>query len=97
MTARRGETATESHLVANGFEKFHNGPPKVSKLADCSSAKKCSKCVASGNAVLTIRSRYTADGRQNNWFGGGGHTLFFVPVQYWWVVFLILGVVFAFV
>ncbi len=27
---------------------------------------------------------------------GGGHTLFFVPVQYWWVVFLILGVVFAF-
>jgi hypothetical protein len=28
---------------------------------------------------------------------GGGHALFFVPVQYWWVIYLILGVVFAFV
>lgn len=26
---------------------------------------------------------------------GGGHSLFFVPVQYWWVVFLVLGVIFA--
>jgi hypothetical protein len=28
--------------------------------------------------------------------GGGGHSLFFIPVQYWWIVFAILGVVFAF-
>jgi hypothetical protein len=28
---------------------------------------------------------------------GGGHSLFFVPVQNWWVVFLLLGVIFAFV
>lgn len=25
------------------------------------------------------------------------HSLFFIPVQYWWAVFLVLGVVFAFV
>jgi hypothetical protein len=26
---------------------------------------------------------------------GGGHSLFFVPVQYWWVIYLILGVICA--
>ncbi len=27
--------------------------------------------------------------------GGGGHSLFFIPAQYWWAIFLVLGVVFA--
>jgi hypothetical protein len=29
--------------------------------------------------------------------GGNEHTLFFIPVQYWWIVLAVLGVVFAFV
>ncbi|MHB1425365.1 MAG: hypothetical protein ACYC3I_19515 [Gemmataceae bacterium] len=28
---------------------------------------------------------------------GGGHSLFFIPVEYWAVIFLILGVMFLFV
>jgi hypothetical protein len=26
----------------------------------------------------------------------GGHSLFFIPVEYWWIVFAVLGVVAAF-
>ncbi len=28
---------------------------------------------------------------------GAGHSLFFIPVQYWWGVFLVLGIIFLFV
>ena len=38
-----------------------------------------------------------ASGRPAAVRSGGGHSLFFVPVQYWWAVFLVLGVVFALV
>jgi hypothetical protein len=27
---------------------------------------------------------------------GGGHSLFFIPVRYWWIVFAVLGVVMTF-
>jgi hypothetical protein len=28
---------------------------------------------------------------------GARHSLYFIPVQYWWIIFLALGVVFLFV
>lgn len=28
---------------------------------------------------------------------GARHSLFFIPVQYWWIVYLLLGIVFFFV
>ena len=31
------------------------------------------------------------DGRVALWIPGGGHSLFFIPVQYWWMVCLGAG------
>jgi hypothetical protein len=39
----------------------------------------------------------TATGERVVFQSGGGHTFFFIPVEYWSAIFVVLGVVFLFV
>jgi hypothetical protein len=52
-----------------------------------------------GRALNRRTERELVDPQTGRWVvlrSGGGHSLFFVPVQYWWVIYLVLGVICAF-
>ena len=52
-----------------------------------------------GRALNRRAERRLWDPAMGRWVlvrSGGGHSLFFVPVQYWWIIYVILGAVCAF-
>src|SRR5262245_2635438 len=51
-----------------------------------------------GRSLNRRTERRLLDPESGRWVrvqSGGGHSLFLVPIHYWWVVYLILGVVCA--
>jgi len=53
-----------------------------------------------GRAINRQRPvRRSFDDQSGQWvvqYGGGGHTLFFIPMEYWAPILVVIGVIFAF-